>query len=462
MEKELKRKQPVNIDFCVKSLVSLLLMNRGRPSRPPLEVPNPLQRCLDLAFLDRTLELGLASYNSIQQSAAPVTWKNIRNSGSQQLEAALERIDNEAKRRRSAANQRVATRSWKGTLVAENRASSTYANKVFVGGLPYDVTPESLEDLFRGNGVLSVQFPPRGRGHAYLVFEDHEQVKKFLESCQKGQPGQFFHYVPARRGKGRLAQVIPWALGDSEWPSASNGDPADGTKASDYETGEGVGSFLSPGRTRPNVSRNGRNMFRHNTVFVGALHGEITAEGLQKIFSELFGPVVYVGIDSDKNRYPNGSARVTFEKAESFRDAVLAEFVEVETARFTKIIQLDAYIEEGFCCVRECGAATPVFCRHPTCFRYYCPTCFEAHRRIGPNGTTVLQGRDYHAPVMRNRSNAHSNSGASGNHSSSHKHHLTHSERHKDRGHFVDNNNPRNNCSSSSKDPLSSSSGIRP
>lgn len=51
--------------------------------------------------------------------------------------------------------------------------------------------------------------------------------------------------------------------------------------------------------------------------------------------------------------YPNGSARVTFRSTASFREAVLAEFVQVVTQRFTKTIQLDAYIEEGSCCIRS-------------------------------------------------------------------------------------------------------------
>jgi cytoplasmic polyadenylation element-binding protein len=39
-----------------------------------------------------------------------------------------------------------------------------------------------------------------------------------------------------------------------------------------------------------------------NTVFVGALHGMLNAEGLAHIFNDLFGGVVYAGIDTDKVR----------------------------------------------------------------------------------------------------------------------------------------------------------------
>lgn len=38
------------------------------------------------------------------------------------------------------------------------------------------------------------------------------------------------------------------------------------------------------------------------TVFVGALHGMLTAEGLCNIFNDLFGGVVYAGVDTDKHK----------------------------------------------------------------------------------------------------------------------------------------------------------------
>ncbi len=44
------------------------------------------------------------------------------------------------------------------------------------------------------------------------------------------------------------------------------------------------------------------------TVFVGALHGMMTAEGLAYIMNDLFGNVVYAGIDTDKHKYPIGKS----------------------------------------------------------------------------------------------------------------------------------------------------------
>lgn len=41
-------------------------------------------------------------------------------------------------------------------------------------------------------------------------------------------------------------------------------------------------------------------------MFVGALHGMLTAEALAHIMKELFGEVVYAGLDTDKHKYPIG------------------------------------------------------------------------------------------------------------------------------------------------------------
>lgn len=43
------------------------------------------------------------------------------------------------------------------------------------------------------------------------------------------------------------------------------------------------------------------------TVFVGALHGMLNAEALAAILNDLFGGVVYAGIDTDKHKYPIGA-----------------------------------------------------------------------------------------------------------------------------------------------------------
>ena len=72
------------------------------------------------------------------------------------------------------------------------------------------------------------------------------------------------------------------------------------------------------------------------TVFVGALHGMLSAEALANIFQDLFSGVVYAGIDTDKYKYPIGSGRVVFNNPHSYMKAVSAAFIEIKTTKFTK------------------------------------------------------------------------------------------------------------------------------
>ena len=66
-------------------------------------------------------------------------------------------------------------------------------------------------------------------------------------------------------------QVIPWVLSDSNY-----------------------------------VKQPSQRLDPTKTVFVGALHGMMNAEGLAQIMNDLFGNVVYAGIDTDKHKYPIG------------------------------------------------------------------------------------------------------------------------------------------------------------
>ena len=51
---------------------------------------------------------------------------------------------------------------------------------------------------------------------------------------------------------------------------------------------------------------------------------------------DLFGGVVYAGIDADRFKYPIGSGRVTFGNQRSFMKAVRAGYVEIKTPKFSK------------------------------------------------------------------------------------------------------------------------------
>ena len=88
----------------------------------------------------------------------------------------------------------------------------------------------------------------------------------------------------------------------------------------------------------------------------------ITAEGLAHIFNDLFGGVVHAGIDTDRQKYPIGSGRVTFGNTKSYVKAVSAAFIKIKTAKFTKKVQVDPYLGDALCsaCLLKQG---PYFCR---------------------------------------------------------------------------------------------------
>jgi len=154
-------------------------------------------------------------------------------------------------------------------------------------------------------------------------------------------------------------QVIPWTIADSNYVRCPS-------------------QRLDPGKT----------------VFVGALHGMLTAEGLAHIMNDLFGGVAYVGIDTDKYKYPIGSGRVTFNNHKSYTKAVQAAFVGIRSARFTKKIQIDPYLENSIC--SQCKVSEgPIFCRDIACFSYYCRACWKWSHSVSEFKN--------HRPIMRNR-----------------------------------------------------------
>ena len=101
--------------------------------------------------------------------------------------------------------------------------------------------------------------------------------------------------------RNKEVQVIPWVIADSTYVRCPS-------------------SRLDSGKT----------------VFVGALHGMLSAEALANIFQDLFKGVVYAGIDTDKYKYPIGSGRVVFNNAHSYMKAVSAAFIEIKTTKFTQ------------------------------------------------------------------------------------------------------------------------------
>ncbi|XP_034988009.2 cytoplasmic polyadenylation element-binding protein 1 isoform X1 [Zootoca vivipara] len=283
-------------------------------------------------------------------------------------------IEREARLHKQAAAVNEATCTWSGQLPPRNYKNPIYSCKVFLGGVPWDITEAGLISTFRVFGSLRVEWPGKDskhpryppKGYAYLVFESEKSVRALLQNCSRDvlSPSglsEYYFKMSSRRMRCKEVQVIPWVLADSNFVRSPT-------------------QRLDPGKT----------------VFVGALHGMLNAEALAGILNDLFAGVVYAGIDTDKHKYPIGSGRVTFNNQRSYLKAVSAAFVEIKTTKFTKKVQIDPYLEDAMCqvCRSQPG---PFFCRDQVCFKYFCRSCWHWKHSV--------EMLHHHRPLMRNQKN---------------------------------------------------------
>lgn len=302
-------------------------------------------------------------------------------------------------KKRNSSRQGVSSRdnnpdaSWHGELPPRDYTSPTFSRKIFVGGVPWDITETALKDSFGEFGSCCVEWPGQearyrsgqsaagpqntnlrtqskyagqaATGYVYMIFEDERAVAALLHECSQeiGGAGEWYFKIRAQRSKSteiRQVQIIPWVTSDSLFCDDD----------SILETG------IEPKRT----------------VFVGALHGMMTAQVLHSIMQDCFGSVECVQLDTDKFKYPIGSGRVTFREHGAYFKAIEMGYLHVHTSKFRKRVQIDPFLESTSCMVCTTESAH-CFCRNRNCFKYYCHTCWAVD-----HGNESAE--DVHVPVI--------------------------------------------------------------
>lgn len=228
------------------------------------------------------------------------------------------------------------------------------SQKVFIGGVPRFATETDIHANFDRFGVFEIQWPKLHGGHKeqhrengffHIVFHNAKSVCTLLDHCSRqshsGICTDYFIHFETATGSRKTVEIIPWNIGDNNY-----------------------------------ALRPPQQLDSKKTIFVGNLHGTMTARYLWRLMEDLFGGVVYAGVDIDKYKYPIGSGRVTFDNSSSFLHAVSTAFVDVRTPRFLKRLQIEPHLQYRFCSLCKLSAGD-LFCRNFTCFDYFCQRCWQ-------------------------------------------------------------------------------------
>merc|ERR1712013_499611 len=122
---------------------------------------------------------------------------------------ALERA---ARLYRSAASVCEASCTWSGQLPPRSSTAgpnSSYSTKIFLGGVPWDISEQTLVQAFAEFGEVRVEWPGRDytsppRGYLYLVFQDERDVIDLLSKCGQDYTSRDSYYYKYPIGSGRV------------------------------------------------------------------------------------------------------------------------------------------------------------------------------------------------------------------------------------------------------------------
>ncbi|CAF1267653.1 unnamed protein product [Adineta ricciae] len=298
--------------------------------------------------------------------------------------------------------------SWRGYLpmrfepmtMDQYQINTHFSQKVFLGGIPPELTEAELLLVLRKFGKCNIKWPKNDGlshnmpGFCHVVFRESRSVCELLKHCTRQQRSTVDYFLH-----------IHMSLTSSTLTTTTT------TTAAGGQSSSSSGVSLRPNRLKPiqvvpwNMKDNVFVVQQENiaaldpsykdwsrTIFVSPLHGKMTAFSLATIMANVFGSVSMAQINTDKYGYPTGTGTVLFCDSHSYMRAVAAGAIDIKCDCFHKLLDIDPFLRENEPCA-FCPSVADLFCRNFHCLRSYCKQCW-----INRHGSKPLAD---HQPATR-------------------------------------------------------------
>ncbi|VDK78929.1 unnamed protein product [Litomosoides sigmodontis] len=232
-----------------------------------------------------------------------------------------------------------------------------FSRKVFVGGLPPDVTADSISLFFEQFGANKVDWPHRKctggdtppNGYAFVVFISDRSVEYLVGRCTYKQ-GKLNIVLKNGDKDIKIVQVRPWILKDQVYNVTGKPPVCD-----------------------------------RYSVFIGGVPRTTTASELAMLLQQAIGDIAYVSLEVDADtKYPKGAAQVIFDRRESYVTAIAMRLVTLTTTDQVKEIEIKPYLMDGAQCEMCNLADARYLCPELCCLMYLCEPCWtDVHKRRG-------------------------------------------------------------------------------
>ncbi|CAF1264549.1 unnamed protein product [Adineta steineri] len=277
--------------------------------------------------------------------------------------------------------------SWRGYLpmkfeplaIDQYQTTIQFSQKVFLGGIPTELTEAELLLVLRKFGKCNIKWPKNDGlnhnmpGFCHVVFRESRSVCELLKHCTRQQRSTIDYFLhihmsptsssslsttatsglPLRTNRLKPIQVVPWNVKDNV--------------------------FIMQQENMSHVETSYKDWSR--TIFVSPLHGKMTAFRLATIMSSVFGSVSMAQINTDKYGYPTGTGTVLFCDSHSYMRGVAAGAIDIKCDCFHKLLDIDPFLRENEPCA-FCSSVADLLCRNFHCLRSYCKQCWV--NRHGP------------------------------------------------------------------------------